>query len=352
MQPTISVLTPAFNEEHNLPLLYHALVAASAQFGKDFEWVIVDDHSEDKTFEVASGLAKADERVRVLRLARNSGSHNALWCGFEHTRGRCVVIVAADLQDPPETIALMLERWRNGAQVVWAVRTRQPQSTATDRFFARTYWWMMRRLARLPDVAPTGADMVMIDLTVVQALRRFAERNVSIFALITWMGFRQTSITYDKQPRLHGRSGWTMRKKLKLVIDSIVSFTFLPVRFFSALGIISALLGFIYAAFIIARTLAFGTPVEGWSSLMVIILLLSGLQLLMLGVLGEYVWRSLQEARARPRYLIESMTGGGALCETDEGRMLGGERNDRQIATSVSNLQSARAEAEHAAGLK
>jgi dolichol-phosphate mannosyltransferase len=306
----VSILTPAYNEELNLRPLYEAVVEASKDFGCSFEWIIVDDHSADRTFEVAAGIAATDPRVHVIRLSRNAGSHNALFCAFEHTRGDCAAILAADLQDPPETISALIARWREGAQVVWAARASAPQVSSFDRIFARLYWWMTRKWLGLEDTAPTGADMVLLDAVVVKALSQFAERSVSIFALLTWMGFRQTTITYEKQHRLHGHSGWTARKKLKLVVDSVVSFSFLPVRLFSALGILSALLGFLYAVFIIIRTLTHATPVEGWSSLMVVVLLIGGLQLLMLGVLGEYLWRALQETRARPRYLIEATTGG------------------------------------------
>jgi polyisoprenyl-phosphate glycosyltransferase len=315
-QPLLSIITPAFNEERNLPLLYEHIRAASIAFGLEFEWIIIDDHSRDHTFAVASAITLEDRRVRVIRLARNSGSHNAIFCGFDHAGGDCAAILAADLQDPPETIGLMLAKWRDGAQVVWAVRATAPQTTAIDRQLAGLFYRLIRSWAGLQEMAPTGADMVLLDATVVRALRTFGERNVSIFVLISWIGFRQASITYDKQQRRHGRSGWTIRKKLKLVVDSVTSFTFLPVHFFSGLGIASALLGFLYAAFIVSRAILFASPVEGWSSLMVAVLVIGGLQLLMLGVLGEYVWRSLQEARGRPRYLIEATAGGAGSAAT------------------------------------
>lgn len=307
----ITIVTPAFNEEQNLPALHARLTALAGELDGDFEWIIVDDHSSDRTFAVASDLAAADRRVRVLRLARNSGSHNAVFCGLDHARGGCAVLIAADLQDPPEILPQLLAPWRAGAQVVWGVRAAAPQQDWLSRFLARQYWTLMRRWARL-DLPPNGADMVLLDRTVIAALHGFGERNLSILALISWVGFRQTSIDYEKHRRLHGRSGWTLSKKLKLAIDSITSFSFLPVRFFSALGVIFALVGFLYATFITARFLVSGSPIEGWSSLMVVVLVIGGLQLLMLGVLGEYLWRTLDEARARPRYLLEATAGGDA----------------------------------------
>ena len=302
----ITIVTPAFNEEQNLPKLHVRLKNISSEFGRDFEWIIVDDHSRDRTFQVASAIAAADPRVRVFRLARNSGSHNAVFCGLHQARGACTVLVAADLQDPPEVIPGMLAVWRAKAQVVWGVRATAPQTSLAGRLAARFYYYAMRHWAGLDSIAPTGADMVLLDRAVIDALLEFGERNLSIFALIAWLGFRQESISYEKQDRLHGTSGWTFSKKLKLAIDSITSFSFLPVRFFSALGILFAVLGLVYAAFTIGRSLMYSNPVEGWSSLMVAVLVIGGLQLLMLGVLGEYLWRTLDEVRARPRYLLEA----------------------------------------------
>jgi polyisoprenyl-phosphate glycosyltransferase len=306
----ITIVTPAFNEEQNLPKLHARLKSISAEFGGKFEWIIVDDHSRDRTFQVASAIAAGDPRVRVFRLARNSGSHNAVFCGLHRARGGCMVLVAADLQDPPEVIPEMLVAWRTDAQVVWGVRASAPQTSVAGRLAARFYYYAMRRWAGLDSMAPTGADMMLLDRAVIDALLKFGERNLSIFALIAWMGFRQDSIRYEKQDRLHGTSGWTLGKKLKLAIDSITSFSFLPVRFFSALGILFALLGFIYAALTVGRSLIYASPVEGWSSLMVAVLVIGGLQLLMLGVLGEYLWRTLDEVRARPRYLLEACVDG------------------------------------------
>jgi dolichol-phosphate mannosyltransferase len=163
----------------------------------------------------------------------------------------------------------------------------------------------MRNIVGIKEMTPTGADFFLIDRAVIDALRQFNESHVDIMALITWMGFRQTAITYDKKARLHGRSGWTLEKKLKLVVDSVTSFTYLPLRLMSYTGFIVALLGFLYAILVISNALS-GTPVQGWSSLMVVTLIVGGIQMLMMGVLGEYLWRALDESRRRPKYLIEA----------------------------------------------
>jgi polyisoprenyl-phosphate glycosyltransferase len=305
--PSLSIVTPAFNEAENLPFLYERLSKVFETLDIQWEWVIVDDHSADNTFRVMADLAGRDSRIRGFRLARNFGSHKAITCGLHQVKGHCVVIMAADLQDPPETLPTLLEKWRKGAQVVWAVRQVREGEKNSKIGFSRLYYFLMRRIVGLKEIPPTGADFFLIDRTVVDAFRQFSESNVSILALITWMGFRQDFISYDKQARKYGRSGWNLEKKLKLVVDSITSFTYLPIRFMSYLGFIVACTGLVYAGVVVVNALR-GSPVEGWSSLMLVVLVIGGFQMIMMGILGEYLWRSLDESRRRPMYLIESTT--------------------------------------------
>ncbi|MCW2240919.1 glycosyltransferase family 2 protein [Azospirillum canadense] len=303
--PMVSIVMPAYNEQRNLPVAYHRLRNAFAATALTWELVIVDDHSSDDTFRVASELADTSANVHVLRLSRNFGSHTAIACGLDRAQGQCVIIMAADLQDPPETIPALVDRWRDGAQVVWAVRSQRKGENRSRLAFSRLYYWLMRRVVGLADMPPNGADFFLLDRAVADALRQFNERNTSLLALITWMGFRQTQIHYDKEARLHGTSGWSLAKKVKLVVDSVAAFSFLPIRLMLSVGVATALLGLIYAMVIVMNAV-FGHPAEGWSSLMVIVLVVGGVQMLMLGMLGEYLWRALDEARQRPRYLIEN----------------------------------------------
>lgn len=301
----LSIVTPAFNEAENLPVLYERLSSVLAGLKLEWEWVIVDDHSVDATFSVIGELAAKDPRVRGYRFARNSGSHAALECGIHAARGACAAVLAADLQDPPECIGALMEKWKAGAKVVWAVRESREGETAMTTGFSRIYYWIMRNLAGMKDLPPTGADFMLVDRVVLDAVKQFPERNVSVTGLITWLGFRQDSVPYTKQARLHGRSGWNLQKKLKLVADSITSFSYFPIRAMSYCGLAAALLGFLYAIVVIVNRLL-GEPAAGWSSLMVVILVMGGLQMVMMGVLGEYVWRGLDEARRRPPYIIEA----------------------------------------------
>src|SRR5258706_1887196 len=273
--------------------------------GGEWEWIIVDDHSRDDTFAVIESLALRDARVRGFRLARNSGSHVAITCGLHHVDGDAAVMMAADLQDPPETLTAMLDKWRHGAQVVWAVRRERPGGTSHARF-AAFYYWIMRHVVGMKEMPARGADFFLIDRAVVEAFRRFPERNVSVLALITWLGFRQESVEYDKRPRAAGQSGWTLARKITLVIDSVTSFSDFPIRLctYAGLALIAVALVILIVSIMLLPTL-----LAGLLFVLAVLIGLAGLQLLALGIVGEYVWRALDEARRRPAYLIEAVAG-------------------------------------------
>ena len=336
--PVISIVTPAYNEDQNLPILYQRLQKALGDLDLDWEWIVVDDHSSDRTFDVISKISNEDPRVHSIRFARNFGSHVAMICGLHYAQGNCAVVIAADLQDPPETLPALYNEWKTGVQVVWAVREHRSGEKATTLGFARVYYWLMRHIVGMKELPATGADFFLLDRIVIDAFKQFSERNVSILALITWMGFRQGSICYDKNARIHGQSGWDLEKKLKLVVDSVTSFTYLPIRMMSYLGFTLALFGFLYAGFIIRNAFVIGSAVEGWSSLMVVVLIMGGLQMLMMGVLGEYLWRTWDEARQRPRYLIEIATAGLGRNAPDQ--IWSGSMQDTSVGNHIGIPQS------------
>ena len=303
--PKLSIVVAAFNEEGNLPLLYQRVCALDwAALGLEPEFVFVDDHSRDGTPRILRELAAKDRRVKVLRFAKNFGSHKAFTAGLEHASGDAAVILAADLQDPPETIPLLVAKWREGAKTVWAVRAEREGVPFTDKLFARFYYGLMRRFA---DVQPPreGADFLLMDRCVLDQLRATPEKNTSVLLLIQWMGFPQAFIEYTKAARHSGRSSWTFSKKLKLAIDSLASFSYAPIRLASLMGVLFGASGFIYALVVAARAIWWGSPVAGWPALMCVVLIAAGVQLLILGVLGEYLWRTYEESRHRPRYILE-----------------------------------------------
>jgi dolichol-phosphate mannosyltransferase len=281
-------------------MLYERLASVLRQ--TDWEWIIVDDHSQDDTFAVIERLVALDPRIRGIRLARNSGSHLAITCGLQHSNGDAAALVVSDLQDPPELLLEMLDRWRSGVQVIWAVRREQP-GEKRHTWFATIYYWIMRRVVGLTDMPTTGADFFLIDRVVIDAFLAAADRHVSVFALLMWLGFRREFIAYDKQPRTRGQSGWTLAKKLKLVVDSIVGFSDFPIWWFTYGGAAAIAVALVPAIAAVASS--------GFSAalllLMSVVIALFGLQLIALGMLGHYVWRGLDEARKRPLYSIEAV---------------------------------------------
>jgi glycosyltransferase involved in cell wall biosynthesis len=302
----LSIVTPAFNEAENLPVLYSRLHQAMEAVGEEWEWIVVDDHSRDATFQTVLGLADKDARVRGLRLSRNFGSHAALLCGLSQAVGDVAICMSGDGQDPPESVAELLGKWKDGAEVVWAVREAR-QDAAHKQLLSNLYWAMMRNLSGLKETPAKGADFFLIDRKVINALKDLPERNMSVLALITWMGFRQERVDYIRQKRLSGQSGWTLAKQVKFAIDSLISFSYLPIRAMALVGAVTAVIGLLYAPYIILNAF-FGHPTQGWSELMTVILILGGLQMLMLSILGEYLWRTLEETRGRPRYIIAEAT--------------------------------------------
>ena len=310
MAKLVSVVTPVYNEEANLPELAERVFAVAdvlrAQ-GYDLELVLVDDCSADRTPQLAEALTQGERAVKYLRFARNCGSHAALSAGLDICSGDYALLMAADLQDPPELLPTFLQRMDAGHDVVWAVRAGREGETLRTRAFARVYYWVMRRTA-LPNMPATGADFVLIDRQVIDAYKTIGEKNTSIMAMILWMGFRQTSFDYVKEARHGGRSGWTLGKKVKLFIDSLVSFSYLPIRLMSSIGLLMAAAGFLYAFVVVIGRLSGWAPLTvqaGFAALMTVLLVGQGLILTMLGVLGEYLWRSFDESRGRPRYIVQ-----------------------------------------------
>jgi len=299
----ISVLTAFLNEDTNLPRFRERVSATLAQLGVDYELVLVDDHSDDGSAAFAKEWAREDPRITYIRLSRNCGSHAAFSAGLAKCTGDCAVLLAADLQDPPESIPQLMESWKAGNDVVWAARAARDGESLTTRVFAGTYYHLMRWLA-LPDMPGQGADFLLMDRKVIDAYNAIPEKNTNFLAMILWLGFRQTSIGYVKQVRHSGKSKWSLAKKLKLFVDSFVSFSYAPIRLMSLAGAGISAMGFLYALFVIINAFC-GAPVQGWASLMVVVLMLGGFQLLMLGILGEYLWRAFDESRGRPRYVIE-----------------------------------------------
>ena len=304
----LSLIVPVLNEEENIGNLLAAVDEAFAkQSDINLEIVFVDDGSRDRTFELASQMAKKDHRVKVIRFSRNFGSHAALLAGFERCTGDAAAYLAADLQESPEVLIEMVKKWRNGAFIVWGTRE-QRDDPLSAKVFSRIYSSLMRRIA-LAEMPRTGLDLCLIDRKVIDAVVAMREKNTSIFGLILWSGFPQVFVPYKRNARRHGKSRWTLSRKIKLVVDSFVAFSFFPIRLVTYLGIGLSVMGFSYGCWIIAHTLMSGSPIEGWPTLVTLLVMLSGVQLLMLGIVAEYLWRTFDESRNRPPFIIRELAG-------------------------------------------
>lgn len=303
---SITVVIPIYNEEANIIKLHERLLDVLSKInGIKFELLFIDDHSTDKTTELLKSLTKENSHVRWIRLSRNSGSHAACTAGLEHCNSDGVVIMAADLQDPPEIIPNLLLKQSEGYQLVWAVRQSREGESWFTLLTSRIFYWLMNRLTEI-EMPPKGADVLLADQRVVEAFRQIPERNLSLFVTFSWLGFRQASVSYKKKPRNAGKSKWSIKRKIILAIDSFIGFSYVPLRLMSYTGFAASGLGLCWAIYILTMRLLGKMNAIGYASIMITILILGGLQMVMLGVLGEYLWRTLDESRKRPRYFIES----------------------------------------------
>jgi glycosyltransferase involved in cell wall biosynthesis len=305
---TLSIVVPVYFNEKSLRILYERFLLLTKHIkDTEFEFFFVDDGSQDDSFKVLERIAAKDERVKIIKLSRNFGSFVACLAGLKYCAGDCAVIISADLQDPPELIEELYEEWLKGFEVVLAVRRKREESFAKV-LFANMYYRLVRYLA-IPDMPKGGFDFVLIDRKVIDIITKINEKNTTLMGLILWTGFSRSIVNYDKMKRKHGASMWTLGKKLKYFVDTFVAFSFAPLRFMSIVGIMLSLLGFFYAAFLIFYRLVYGTPIEGWTTLMVVILITSGVQLFSFGIIGEYLWRNFDETRKRPIYIIDKVVG-------------------------------------------
>lgn len=296
----LSIVVPVFNNSANLPDLFPALEKAA---GPDAEFVFVDDRSRDDSWAQLQAYAGRRPGTQAVRLSRNFGSFTACVAGLSRARGKAAVLISADLQDPPELIPELVSHWRAGRQVVLAAR-KEREDGAASKLFSSVYYWVMRRFV-FPEMPRGGFDFVLIDRVVIDAVVAAAEKNTTLMGLILWLGFDRETIHYTRRRREKGRSMWTLRKKVKYFIDSILAFSYFPIRVVQYFGFLVALGGFAYACLLIAMKLISGIPIPGWTAMMVVTLLLGGGNFLVLGIMGEYIWRILDEVKRRPLFIVD-----------------------------------------------
>jgi dolichol-phosphate mannosyltransferase len=303
----LTIVVPVYFNEENLPDTIPALLQLVEQMSDIVvDLVFVDDGSGDNSFAVLRAFQqKWPQIITTVRLSRNFGSMNAILAGLQVAEGDCVAMVAADLQDPPELLVQMHQSWLRGNKVVLAVRAGREEKFR-DRLFASMYYWLLRRFA-LKNFPKGGFDLWLLDRQVVEEIKKINEKNTHLSSLIVWLGHQPAQIPYVRRRRAKGKSRWTMAKKIKLFIDSFVAFSYFPVRLVSVTGFVFAFLSFLYAAWEVVCRLWFKTPVPGFASIVILITFTSGLQMIMLGTLGEYLWRALDEMRKRPPYVIDAV---------------------------------------------
>lgn len=305
-----SIVVPVYFNEPNLPDTVPQLLALGERLpGYDLELVFVDDGSGDRSLALLLEFQRANpETIRVVKLTRNFGSMAAIQAGLAQATGDCVGMIAADLQDPPELFLEMLRHWERGTKVVLAVRADREESRA-QKAFSNGYYALIRRFA-LPGYPPGGFDFFLVDRQVVGELTRIREKNTNLMSLIFWLGHAPVMLPYVRRRRTKGRSRWTLAKKIKLFIDSFVAFSYVPIRAVSLIGLAVALSAFGYAAYVLYSWLVHDIPVKGYAPTVILLALFSGLQMAMLGVLGEYLWRALDETRRRPAYVVDEVYDG------------------------------------------
>lgn len=305
MTQSITVLIPTFNEELTVPKLYSRLKKMSqTATNYNFEFLFVNDGSHDDTLTIIKKMAKKDGRVGYISLSRNFGKEVAMIAGIDHVESNALIIIDADLQDPPELIADMLRLWEQGYDDIYARRTDRRGESWLKRITASVFYRLLQQSTEIPIQRDVG-DFRLLDRRCIDALKQLREHERYTKGLFSWIGYKKHEITYVREPRAAGKTKWNYFKLVNLAIDGIVSFTTAPLRFSTGIGMIVSLFAFMYILYLVVRTMLFGSDLAGYPSIMAAILFLGGVQLISLGIIGEYVGRIFNETKQRPLYLID-----------------------------------------------
>ena len=302
--PQLTIVVPAYNEADVLNTFHRRLAEVIDQLPLECSVLYVDDGSRDDTWSIIASLLAADSRVGALRLSRNFGKEAALTAGLDAAGGDAVVVIDADLQDPPELIPALVEQWQAGYDVVYATRTAREGESRFKRFTAAAFYRSMEKLSDTAIPRDTG-DFRLLSRRALDALGQLRERQRFMKGLFSWIGFRQTAVHYLREPRQGGTTKWNYWRLAQLAIEGITSFSTAPLRLATWVGLTSAVIAFFYGLWVLARTLIYGDAVRGYPTLILVVLFLGGVQLLALGVIGEYLGRNYAESKQRPLYFVE-----------------------------------------------
>jgi polyisoprenyl-phosphate glycosyltransferase len=312
-EPLLSLVVPVYNEAEGIRHFHARALAALRSLRRvRHEIVYVDDGSHDASLEILRNLAAGNPAVRVVKFSRNFGHQIAITAGLDFAKGDAVVFIDADLQDPPELIAEMVARWQEGYDVVYARRTRRKGETRLKLVTAAAFYRILRAVTNV-DIPPDVGDFRLISRRVANELRSMREKDRFIRGLVSWVGFRQTAVLYERDERVAGETKYPYRKMIQFAIDGMTSFSIAPLRLASMLGYASSLLGFVYMVSVVIQKLM-GITVQGWATIMIGLLFFGGVQLICVGILGEYIGRIFEEVKARPVYIVEDSFDGLAAA--------------------------------------
>jgi polyisoprenyl-phosphate glycosyltransferase len=306
--PVLSVVVPVFNEQDNLTCLYQRITASLDKVEPDFEIVFVDDGSQDNSLEIMRALAARDVHVCVVELARNFGHQVAISAGLDYARGRGVIIMDADLQDPPEVLPQFIEKWREGHDVVYAIRTNRKEGWLKVKAYS-IFYRLLQHVANI-EIPLDAGDFCIMDRKVVDILVQMPERNRFVRGIRSWVGLDQVGLAYERQARHAGQPKYTLTRLTYLALDGLVSFSYIPLRMITLLGISVSIISMLLAIFYTVKKLTYGLNPPGFATTVVAIFFLAGIQLITIGVIGEYVGRIFEEVKRRPLYILRRVTRG------------------------------------------
>lgn len=312
----LSVVVPVFNESAVLAAFYERASLALASIpGFDYELIFVDDGSRDDSYAQLSALAAQDPRVRVVKFSRNFGHQIAITAGLDYARGDCVVFIDADLQDPPEVIAAMIDKWREGFEVVYGVRSDRDGEGRLKLLTASVFYRLLKAITRVEIPVDVG-DFRLIGRRAADQLRQLREKDRFVRGLVSWIGFRQTGLSYHRDKRFAGETKYPYSKMIKFALDGLTSFSSVPLKLATWLGYATSILAFVYLVSVLVQKML-GQTVQGWATIMVVVLFMGGVQLISLGIIGEYLGRLFNESKPRPMYIVEDLVGLGETAAAD-----------------------------------
>jgi glycosyltransferase involved in cell wall biosynthesis len=305
----ISILIPCYNEEASLPLLYNELVKLmNSHFNYAWEILMINDGSKDRTLEIIKNLRKKDNRICYVDLSRNFGKEKAMLAGFDYVTGDCMVIMDADLQHPPYIVNEMITKWEAGYDDVYAKRKSRGKEPWLRKQFSLLFYKILQKTTKI-EILPNVGDFRLLDRKCIESLKQLRETERYTKGMYCWIGYKKTAVEFEQQDRQAGQSSWNFLSLLSLAIEGIVSFTTFPLKIATLVGIFTSLCAFIYMIYVIIKAILWGDPVSGFPTLLSVILFLGGIQLLALGIIGEYIGRIFHETKGRPVYIVREYNG-------------------------------------------